>query len=82
MKRFTHIELAGVLLGAILFVGGSISVIWPHPGVVSHFTNDVLGMSPRNEMEVVSVSGARLYGVLGMLLGSAIAALAVYRSKA
>ena len=65
----------------IFFVGGLVSVIWPQSGIVSHFTNDVLGLSPRNEMEVVSVSGARLYGVLGILLGSAIAVFAVYRSK-
>ena len=81
MKRLTSIEFGGLLLGVILFVGSSVSVIWPQSGVVSHFTNDVLGMSPRNEIEVVSLSGARLYGVPGMLLGSALTVFAVYRSK-
>ena len=81
MKRLTSIEFGGLLLGVILFVGSSVSVIWPQSGIVSHFTNDVLGMSPRNEIEVVSLSGARLYGVLGMLLGSALTVFAVYRSK-
>jgi hypothetical protein len=81
MKRLSPIELGGLTLGVILLVVGLVSVIWPQPGVVPHFTNDALGMSPRSEMEVVSVSGARLYGILGMLLGSGIALLAVYRGK-
>ena len=81
MKRLTSIELGGLILGVILFVGGLVSVIWPQSGVVPHFTNDVLGMSPGSEMEVVSVSGARLYGILGMLLGSGMAIFAVYRGK-
>jgi hypothetical protein len=81
MKRLSPTELGGVILGAILFVGGLVLVIWPQPGVVPHFTNNALGMSPRSEMEVVSASGARLYGILGMLLGSGIVLLAVYRGK-
>jgi hypothetical protein len=44
MKRLTSIELGGLLLGVILFAPGSVSVIWPQSGVVSHFTNGVLGM--------------------------------------
>ena len=82
MKRFTSIELAGLTLGVILFLSGLISVIRPQSGVVAHFTDDAHGMSPRSQMEVVSLSGARLYGILGMLLGTGITIFSVYRGKA
>jgi hypothetical protein len=81
MKRFTSIEIGGLILGVLLFCGGLDAVIWPQSGVVPHFTNDVWGMSPRTDMEVVSTTGARVYGILAMLLGAGIAAMAVCREK-
>ena len=81
MKRFSWIELCGLALGAIFFFAGLALVIWPQPGVITRFTNDALGFSPHHEMEVVTRTGARVYGVVAMLLGTVIAALAVYRQK-
>lgn len=81
MKRFTSIKLFGFALGAVFFFTGLAGVIWPEPGVIPHFTNDARGFSPRYEMEVVTSTGARVYGVLAMLLGVGMATLAVYRKK-
>ena len=80
MKRFTPIEVAGVILGGVLFIGGLTCVIWPRAAVIIHPTNDWIGR-PGSSVESVSTTGARMYGVLAMLLGVGIAALAVYRRK-
>ncbi len=81
MKRLTSIELCGLALGAVFFFVGLAGVIWPQPGVISHFTNDVLGMSPHHKTEVVTSTGARAYAALAMLLGAGLAAVAVCRQK-
>jgi len=81
MKRFTPTEIGGLVLAAILFCGGLDSVIWPQSGATAHFTNDVLGLFPRTSAEFVSTNGARVYGILAIVLGAGIAAMAVYREK-
>jgi hypothetical protein len=81
MKRLTTIELCGLVLGVIFLVFGVIMIIWPQTGVVFHFTNDALGMSPRSEPEVVTATGSRVYGVLAVLLGSGIVTASLYREK-
>ena len=81
MKRLTTIELCGLVLGIMFLVFGVIAIIWPQAGVVFHFTNDALGMSPRSEPEAVSASGSRVYGVLALLLGAGIVAASLYHEK-
>lgn len=81
MKRFTSIEIGGLILAASFFFGGLATVIWPQSGIVPHFTNDALGMSPGTSLEVMSTTGARVGGILAILLGAGIAVLAVYREK-
>jgi hypothetical protein len=81
MKRLSAIEFCGLLLGIVFLAFGLFTIIWPQTGVVFHFTNDVLGMSPRSEPEVVTASGSRVYGVLSLLLGAGIVAASLYREK-
>jgi hypothetical protein len=80
VKRFTSIEVGGLILAAILFAGGLACVIRPRATVVVHSTNDAIGWTG-SSVEAVSTTGARCYGLLGMLLGTGIAALAIYRAK-
>ena len=80
MRRFTSIELGGLFLAAFLFLGGLSCVLWPRAGVVVNFTNDVISW-PGSIMEKVSATSSRIYGILAMLLGLGIAALAAYRGK-
>ncbi len=80
MKRFTSIEIGGFVVGAFLFFAGLSCVLWPRTGVVIRFTNDVIGW-PGSSLESVSMTGSRVYGVLAMLLGVGVAALAAYRGK-
>jgi hypothetical protein len=80
VKRFTSIEVGGLILAALLFGGGLACVIRPRATVVVHLTNNVLGWL-ESSVEEVSTTGARFYGILGMLLGTGIAALAIYRAK-
>jgi len=81
MRRLSNIELCGLGLGAVFFLMGAAWVFWPQPGIIWHFTNDVLGLAPRSEMEEVSSSGARAYGVLGMVLGAGLVWMALYHEK-
>jgi hypothetical protein len=81
MKHFTSIEIGGMVLAAFLFLSGLTCVIWPRAIVVVHFTNDGVTGWPGSSVESVSTTGARVYGVLGMLLGCGIATLAIYRRK-
>jgi len=60
------------LLGVVFLVYGVITVIWPQAGVVSHFTNNARGGSPRYQQEVVTKTGSRVYGGLAILMGSGI----------
>lgn len=81
MRHFTSSEIGGLGLAAFLFLGGLACVIWPRAIVVIHFTNDGVTGRPGSSVESVSPTGARVYGLLGMLLGSGIATLALYREK-
>ena|ERR1041385_2388533 len=80
MKRFSTIELGSLVLATVLFLGGLSCAIWPRAELVVHFTNDVVGW-PGSSIEAVSPTGARVYGILAMLLGFGIASLATYRGK-
>jgi hypothetical protein len=81
MKPLTPLELCGLALGAVFFFVGLAAVIWPRPGVIPHFTNGFFGRSPRFEMEVITPTGGRFYGVLAMLLGAGMVAFVLYRPK-
>ena len=81
MKRLSALEIAGLVLGAVLFFVGLAAVISPKPGIVQHFTNSDTGTSVRTETEVVSATGSRVYGIMAMLLGVGIIALAVYHKR-
>ncbi len=80
MKRFTSIEIGGLILAALLFFGGLCCVLTPRAGVVIHSTNDEIGW-PGGSIESVSKIGSRVYGIMAMLLAFGIAALALYRRK-
>jgi hypothetical protein len=69
MKQFTSIEIGGLILAGFLFFGGLVVIIWPQAGIVPHFTNDALGMPSETSIEVTSITGGRIYGILAMLLG-------------
>ena len=81
MKRFTSTEIGGLILAISLFFVGLNMTIWPEAGVVSHFTNDALGLSAESIAEIVSSTEARFVGILAMLFGVGIAVLAIYREK-
>jgi hypothetical protein len=81
MKRFSATEIGGLILAVLLFLGGLDLVIWPNSGAVPHFTNDALGLSPKNSLQVIGPTGERLFGVLAMVFGIVVGALAIYREK-
>jgi hypothetical protein len=81
MKRFAPNGIGILILALVLFLGGLDAAIWPQAGIVPHFTNGAFGSAPRSEMEVVSTTGARVYGVLAMLFGAAIGFMAFYHNK-
>lgn len=78
MKRITSIEVGALILAGTLFFGGLACVLWPRAGVIVRFTNSVHGW-PGSSMERVSTTQYRAYGVLAMVFGAGVAALAVYR---
>jgi hypothetical protein len=81
VKEFTSIKLGAITLGVGLFLGGLASVIWQPAGVLPHLTNDAFGLRHRTYIEVVTSDEARVYGILGMLLGAGIVALALCREE-
>jgi hypothetical protein len=81
MKRLSTIELWGFVLGITFLAFGVVMIIWPQTGVVFHPTNDAIGLSRPSELEVVSATSSRVYGILAVLLGAGIAAGALYREK-
>lgn len=76
----TGIEKSALFLAALFVVIGLWLAIWPRAMVVVHFiiVGDTL---PGTWLEPVSETGARVYGVLGLLFGAGIAALALYRRR-
>ena len=81
MRRFTSTEIGVLLLAMLLFLGGIYMVIWPQTGVVPVFTNDALGLSSHYMLEEMTLTGARVAGVLAILFGTGIAVLTIYRGK-
>ena len=81
MKRFSNIELLGIVFGIAIFVFGIWEVIWPKEGVMFLFVNNKLGSPvPVNSLDV-NTTGARIYGVLEIFGGIALVVLSAYRSK-
>jgi hypothetical protein len=80
MKRFTSTEIAALIMATAFVVVGFIWLVWPREMVILHVTNDFVGW-PGSIVEYVNKRGSRIYGVMVMLLGAGIAALALYRSK-
>ena len=65
----------------LLFFGGLYDIIWPQSGVVPHSTNKAFGSSRETYLESVSPKEARAYGIIEIIFGAGIAAIAVYRNK-
>ena len=74
-------EKIGVTLGVVIFLAGFIMVIAPQPGAVRHATNGAFGMQQGIDIHVVTETGARVYGVIALLLGAAIVSISRYRGK-
>jgi hypothetical protein len=81
VKNLTPMERCGLVMGAVLFVTGLVMVIWPRPGVVLHFTNGAQGMQQGTDVQAVTKTGARVYGIMTLLLGTGIASASVYRGR-
>jgi len=81
MKRLNTLEICGLVLGIVFLIYGVSNLIWPKPGVVSHFTNDELGMSPGYKTMTVSATGSRIYGLLAATMGAGMVAAALCREK-
>jgi len=80
LPALTSIEKGGVVLAALLFLGGLSLVIWPHAMVVVHLMT-IRNATTGSSIEAVSQTGARVYGGLAMLCGTGLAALALYRRR-
>jgi hypothetical protein len=75
MKRFTAIEIAALVLAALLFVVGASLVIWPARfagGPIHEFGQPTAGNSL-----VMNAPRSRMVGVVGMALGAGLAWLVV-----
>jgi hypothetical protein len=81
MKRFSATEIGGLILGGFLFLGGLDSVIWPSTGLVPDVTNDALGFPKGTAFIIMGTAGARIYGLVAILFGAVIGAMAIYRQK-
>lgn len=81
MRRFTSTEIGALVLAGLFFFIGLANVILPQPGIVPHYTNGSGGGAAKVELEVVSKSGARVYGIVAMCFGVGIASMALYRQK-
>jgi hypothetical protein len=69
MRRFTSTEVAALLLGALFFVVGLVSVVHPTESAWAHPTTDPATFMAKSYIEVISKKGARIYGGLAMSLG-------------
>ena len=73
LRRFNSVEIGILILAALLFSFGLISIVHPTASAWAHPATDSITAAPRNYLEVVTKGGARLYGVLGVLLGIGLA---------
>ncbi len=76
-RRFSSLEVGTLSLAVLLFSIGLISIVHPVAAAWVHPATDSITATPRNYIEVVTKDGARFYGVLGVLLGSALAIWAI-----
>jgi len=78
MRRFTSIEICTLMLATMFMVVGTVLVIhptevaWPHP------TTDPASAMPGSYVEVISKKGARVYGALGVVLGTGLAIFVIF----
>jgi hypothetical protein len=72
MKRYTSTERAVLALAAVLFCGGLYSAVFPQAMVGVHTTMGPWG-NAGSSPEVVSKTGARVYGVLMILVACGLA---------
>jgi hypothetical protein len=64
VKNPTAIEKVGMMLGAVIFFVGLLTVVWPQPGAIRFSTNGALGMQQQLHVQGVTKTGARFYGVI------------------
>ncbi len=65
-------ELAAIILGLLFLVVGALQIIFPMPGLVLHFDEYLGGYLP----ESVTKEGSRVYGFIGVILGTGLLWLA------
>ena len=75
LHRFNSVEIGILILAALLFSFGLISIAHPMEAAWAHPATDSITAAPRNYLEVVTKDGARLYGILATLLGMGLAML-------
>ncbi len=74
MRRFTSIEMGALILAAVLFAVGLILAVHPTEAAWAHPTTDAASTMPGTYIERIGKSGARVYGVMGMVVGGGLAA--------
>jgi hypothetical protein len=80
MKKLTSTEFGGLVLAIVFFAAGIVFLAWPRGRVALHPIDGVYGPGG-TDIELVSESGSRIYGVLSLGLGAGVGALALYRPK-
>ncbi len=78
MRRFTSVEIGVLILAALFFAVGLVLTVHPTEAAWAHPTTDAASTMPGNYIEIVSKTGARVYGILGMLLGGGLAAWVIF----
>jgi len=77
MRRFASVEIGTLILAALLFGVGLILLVHPTEAAWAHPTTDAASAMPGSYIEIISRKGARVYGVLGMLVGSGLAVFVI-----
>lgn len=84
MKRYSNLERATALLGILFVIAGSVMIIHPIEFIEIHDTTngraEISSLGP-DKPEVVSKTGARVGGVLTVVMGAAITCFALIRSR-
>jgi hypothetical protein len=80
MKRYTGVEIGGLIIAAAMFVIGLVWVAWPVEQVFVYGPEALVSVAA-NAINVTSKLGSQIYGAMAMLVGVGMAALALYRPK-